>query len=60
MAKTFCATCRLRRRYDAKPHSLLGRLWLWHTAWCPGWRSYLASLPEAERQRLAEQYGREK
>jgi hypothetical protein len=57
MLASFCSTCRLRRRYDAKPHSLLGRFWRWHTSWCPGWRAYLASLPADERERLQEHYG---
>lgn len=39
-----CATCGLRRRAEAKPKSLLARLWRWHTKWCPGWKAYQASL----------------
>lgn len=55
-----CADCGLRKRYDANPRSLLGRFWRWHANWCPGWKKYLASLPEAERTALAERYGMEK
>jgi hypothetical protein len=22
------------------PTSLLGRIWRWHTRWCPGWKAY--------------------
>jgi hypothetical protein len=34
----------------------LGRLWRWHAGWCPGWKSYMKSLPEEERRELAEKY----
>jgi hypothetical protein len=55
MAK-HCESCLLRVRYDKKPQSLLGRLWKWHITWCPGWKSYMNSLPEQERRELAEKY----
>lgn len=51
-----CATCPMRARYDKNPKSLLSRIWKWHIGWCPGWKSYLASLPEAERKKIIEQY----
>jgi len=35
-----CETCFLRKKAEAKPKSLLGRIWYWHTTWCPGWKSY--------------------
>jgi hypothetical protein len=35
-----CAHCAIRKWAEAKPDSLLGRLWYWHTNWCPGWKSY--------------------
>jgi hypothetical protein len=56
MAKPMCETCWLRGCYDRKAQSLLGRLWRWHAGWCPGWKSYLNTLPEDERTRLAEHY----
>ena len=52
-----CENCSMRARYDKNPRSLLGRLWRWHATWCPGWKSYMRSLPDQERERLAEQYG---
>ncbi|MBX7255759.1 MAG: hypothetical protein K1Y02_05320 [Candidatus Hydrogenedentes bacterium] len=52
MAQPGCATCKIRARYDRNPKSLLGRLWKWHTGWCPGWKKYLGSLPESERDDL--------
>ena len=53
-----CETCFMRKRYEKNPRSLLGRIWRWHTGFCPGWRGYLKSLsPEARAEldaRLAE------
>jgi hypothetical protein len=51
-----CENCKLRARYDSKPDSILGRLWKWHIGWCPGWKHYLKSLPEEERQKLQDKY----
>ena len=51
-----CEACKFRARYDRNPRSLLGRLWKWHTGWCPGWKAYLKSLPEAERDRIKGKY----
>jgi len=56
MAESSCAACSFRARYDQNPQSLLGRLWRWHAGWCPGWKSYMKSLPEQERRELAEKY----
>jgi len=56
MAESSCAACSFRARYDKNPQSLLGRLWRWHAGWCPGWKSYMKSLPEQERRELAEKY----
>jgi hypothetical protein len=41
-----CEQCGLRRRAEARPDSLLARLWRWHTGWCPGWKSYQRWLAE--------------
>ena len=56
MSQPRCETCAFRARYDRNPQSLMGRLWRWHTNWCPGWRSYLRSLPDARRSELVERY----
>lgn len=58
MAETGCAGCKWRGRYDENPRSFLGRLWRWHTNWCPGWKKYLAELPEDERDAVLRKYGR--
>ncbi|WP_145294704.1 hypothetical protein [Crateriforma conspicua] len=52
-----CEKCRLRAKYDANPTSLLGRLWRWHTNWCPGWKKYMMSRPPEVRETIAKKYG---
>jgi hypothetical protein len=54
--KPGCETCAFRARYDDNPSSLLGRIWRWHAGWCPGWRSYITSLPDGQRRELAQRY----
>jgi hypothetical protein len=56
VAEASCANCKFREKYDRNPRSFLGRLWHWHAGWCPGFKSYLLSLPDAERKHLAETY----
>jgi len=56
MAGHGCENCGIRAKYDKNPKSLLGRLWRWHTGWCPGWKKYMKSLPDEERTALAEKY----
>lgn len=56
MAKHNCAACRFRARYDARPASLLGRIWRWHANWCPGWKAYMKELPLEKRQEIIEKY----
>lgn len=51
-----CAQCSFRARYDKSPRSLLGRLWRFHAGFCPGFKSYMRSLPEVDRRVLAERY----
>jgi hypothetical protein len=43
-----CAKCPLRAKAEAKPKSLMARLWRWHTGWCPGWKAYQAALAEQQ------------
>lgn len=57
MRKHSCGACTFRARYDHNPKSILGRLWRWHIRFCPGWKSYLKSLPDPEQAQLREQYG---
>lgn len=54
--KKSCADCDIRKSYDKDPSSVLGRMWKWHIRYCPGWKGYLTSLPEKERQMIQEKY----
>ena len=56
MSEPRCATCPFRARYDNNQKSILGRIWKWHTGFCPGWKGYLNSLPEEEKQELIKKY----
>ncbi len=56
MPDIHCSECAWRARYDRKPDSFIGRLWRWHINFCPGWRKYIRSLPEAERTAVALKY----
>ncbi len=60
MAEPNCGSCGFRAKYDNNPKSLLGRLWRWHAGWCPGWKKYMNSLPQDERQELARKYDMKK
>lgn len=51
-----CATCKMRAHYDKAPKSLLGRFWRWHIGFCPGWKGFMASLNEEERQAMKVKY----
>jgi hypothetical protein len=44
MASHSCETCKLRKKAEEKPDSLIARFWRWHTKWCPGWKAYQKSL----------------
>jgi hypothetical protein len=48
-----CEDCAMRRQAEARPRSLMARLWRWHTTWCPGWKAYQAYLKETGRQPTA-------
>lgn len=51
-----CHSCPFRARFDKNPQSLLGRIWKWHTNWCPGWKMYMKSLTDAERADVKAKY----
>ena len=53
-----CEKCGFRAIYDKNPRSILGRIWKWHTGWCPGWKSYINSLPDEQRKIVLEKYSR--
>lgn len=55
--KANCVDCKLRAYYDKSPKSLLGRFWRWHINFCPGWKGFMGSLSDDERNALKEKYG---
>ena len=57
MAAINCEQCAWRAKYDNNPKSLLGKLWLWHTKICPGWKMYLQSLDQEMREKMYTKYG---
>lgn len=56
MSEHKCSACAFRAKYDNNPKSILGRLWRWHTNFCPGWKAYLKSISEEEKKTLIEKY----
>jgi len=56
MSEQNCANCTFRAKYDNHPGSFLGRIWRWHTSWCPGWKAYMKSLKPEDRISIAEKY----
>lgn len=51
-----CANCKLRARYDKNPQSFLGRFWRWHIGFCPGWKGYMKTISEEEREAYKAKY----
>ncbi len=55
-----CPKCPFRAKYDRNTSSFLGKIWRWHANWCPGWKKYMYSLSDNERNEIALKYGMEK
>ena len=36
-----CENCKRRVYAEMHPDSFRGKLWYWHTKWCPGWKAYM-------------------
>lgn len=51
-----CSNCPNRKKYVQNPKLIVGRLWRWHIKFCPGWKSYMASLNDAERNEIKKIY----
>jgi hypothetical protein len=56
MTKIKCADCSFRAKYDNNPKSILGRVWRWHINWCPGWKIYIKSLPDKDKNAILKKY----
>ena len=57
MSQARCEKCPFRAKYDNNPHSILGRIWRFHISFCPGWKSYMRSLPEEKKTSIRQKYG---
>ena len=56
MEKYKCISCPMREKFEKNPKSFLGKLWRWHINFCPGWKAYFQSLPQATQEVLREEY----
>ncbi|MBN1472002.1 MAG: hypothetical protein JW925_09490 [Syntrophaceae bacterium] len=56
MKEKKCSRCSIKARYDRKPDSMISKIWKWHIGWCPGWKSYLKSLPANEKDEIIKKY----
>ncbi|MDH6305497.1 hypothetical protein M2459_003656 [Parabacteroides sp. PF5-5] len=56
MTQHNCEKCPIRAKYDKDPKSIIGRFWRWHINFCPGWKGYIRSLEESEKQVLKDKY----
>ena len=56
MKEKKCVKCTFRAKYDRNPKSIIGRIWRWHINFCPGWKSYMKSLPNSDRVKIKAQY----
>ena len=56
MERHNCENCPIRAKYDNNPKSLIGKFWRWHINFCPGWKSYVNSLDDEDKQSLKEKY----
>lgn len=55
-----CADCVMRRKYEESPRAFWVRVWHWHTRFCPGWKAYMKSLSEEERDVVRIKYNLKK
>ncbi len=56
MKKHNCEECKLRAKHDKNPKSFVGKFWRWHINWCPGWKGYMGSLNEEEKNKIKSKY----
>ncbi|NDV47885.1 hypothetical protein D0T49_12590 [Paludibacter sp. 221] len=60
MASHNCENCPIRAKYDKNPKSLVGRFWRWHINFCPGWKGFMNSLDEEQKQFYVDRYNLKK
>ncbi len=56
MADHNCETCKFKARYDDNPKSILGKIWRWHINFCPGWKGYMKSMSDDDKQNIVTKY----
>jgi hypothetical protein len=39
----------MRKRAEKNPHSIIAKIWKWHTGWCPGWKAYQKELGQQKK-----------
>ncbi|MFC1734578.1 hypothetical protein ACFL1X_00570 [Candidatus Hydrogenedentota bacterium] len=47
--KSHCASCKVCQYAQKKPETFIGRIWRWHSKWCPMWKAYQKELAEGEK-----------
>jgi hypothetical protein len=57
MKIAICGKCPIRRIAEKRPDSWFGRVWRWHTRWCPGWKAYQLELSSKNEGGAAQQSG---
>ena len=56
MKKHMCDDCKLRKKHDEAPKSVVGKFWRWHINYCPGWKGYMKSLDETKKEEVVNKY----
>jgi hypothetical protein len=51
-----CENCSILARYDNNPKSLIGKFWRWHINFYSGWKDYMNSLDDGQKQVLIQKY----
>ncbi len=39
-----CETCKFCKWAESRPETVIGKIWKWHTGWCPCWKAYQEDL----------------
>ena len=51
-----CEQCPMRAKYDQNPKSFGARVWRWHINFCPGWKGFMNTLSEEEKEAMRQKY----
>ena len=47
-----CKKCRIRAYAEREPNSIVGRVWRWHSSWCPMWKAHQENRAEEQPGQL--------